>query len=1002
MQTVLRNTVLSALQKPAGRLSILLCIALLVRLLFLGFDGFHVDVQTFEAWTLTLRDLPLSSFYARAGFADYPPGYLYVLTFLARIYSVIGTGDGNYNTLHLLVKLPGIVFDLINAVLAYTLVRRFMNDGRALFAAGFVAFNPAFIFISAYWGQVDSVAATFVLLALLAIDSGLRKTWPPLLVGTVAWTALAVSVLIKPAALLLAPLLLAWPLAVWKQQGPEGRGLRIGAGCAGIALAMIVTYGLSLPFAPAHSPVGVATWLIQRYQFGSNVYPYNTINAFNLYSITQPFWVPDSVHPIAALGMTQATWSAVLVIIATLAFAVRFVMLATPLAAVEAAALTLFTFFVLATRMHERYIFDAVLLLMILSSIERKYRVAAILTSITLFLNLVYSLQYLNVMTASTPGVDPRNLMPLISGPCSFLNTLTLLYFALHYFGVFGHEEQQESKDTTSIHLPAKMSDRMTSGFASARTWFDRYVRQPNLREGFTSFTRLDSYLTAGFVLLSFAICIVNYAYPAEKIFDEIYYARSGEEYLKHVEQFEWTHPPITKLIITLSMMLFGGLHGGDTSYGWRFLNVVVGSLMVGLLYAFTKRLCGSTLFAGIAAGFLLFDGFHFAQSRIATPEITVAFFCLLTLYTFYRFWTASEAMPEERAPLSDKLLATYGAASVVGLLAGLALSKFAGTMPGQVVPVWMPPVILALYGLAGAYTIVRLLNSKRSVAANAWLAALTISAGCLGACKWNGLFDIFVVWGCAFALLCSRWFPKLRLFGNPRALPLDLLMASMVFVGGAIYVIAYIPYFFLGHSLFDMLVLQHSMYAYHADLRATHPYSSAWWQWPILERPISYYYHDFRVGAAARQDSACCVAEILALPNPLVWWLGLVSVPAVAIVGWIEKRRGYLLLVLAYILQWLPWIASPRIAFEYHFFPNLAIICCCDALLLQRLWQSVGETSSLRSWQRITCISISVLVVVAFVYWYPIVSGTGMTYQEWSNRVLTWLPSQLHFMNWI
>ena len=40
----------------------------------------------------------------------------------------------------------------------------------------------------------------------------------------------------------------------------------------------------------------------------------------------------------------------------------------------------------------------------------------------------------------------------------------------------------------------------------------------------------------------------------------------------------------------------------------------------------------------------LLFDGFHFVQSRIATPEITVAFFSLATLYAFYRVWTASAA----------------------------------------------------------------------------------------------------------------------------------------------------------------------------------------------------------------------------------------------------------------------------------------------------------------------------------------------------------------------
>jgi len=40
-------------------------------------------------------------------------------------------------------------------------------------------------------------------------------------------------------------------------------------------------------------------------------------------------------------------------------------------------------------------------------------------------------------------------------------------------------------------------------------------------------------------------------------------------------------------------------------------------------------------------------------QSRIATPEITVAFFSLLTLYAFYRLWLATQVAA--RAVLDDK-----------------------------------------------------------------------------------------------------------------------------------------------------------------------------------------------------------------------------------------------------------------------------------------------------------------------------------------------------------
>ena len=61
------------------------------------------------------------------------------------------------------------------------------------------------------------------------------------------------------------------------------------------------------------------------------------------------------------------------------------------------------------------------------------------------------------------------------------------------------------------------------------------------------------------------------------------------------------------------------------------------------LLYVFAKRITGSTLFATIAALLLTFDGMHFVQSRIATPEGFVVFFATLAVYAFYRFWISSQ-----------------------------------------------------------------------------------------------------------------------------------------------------------------------------------------------------------------------------------------------------------------------------------------------------------------------------------------------------------------------
>jgi dolichyl-phosphate-mannose--protein O-mannosyl transferase len=304
-------------------------------------------------------------------------------------------------------------------------------------------------------------------------------------------------------------------------------------------------------------------------------------------------------------------------------------------------------------------------------------------------------------------------------------------------------------------------------------------------------------------------------------------------------------------------------------------------------------------------------------------------------------------------------------------------------------------------------------------------------------------------VWLLAAFVVAQPWIFGRRpaLWGNPQGFSVDIVIAAMLFVGATIYMLSYIPYFLLPahHNLSDLVGLQKQMFGYHYDLVAKHPYSSKWWQWPILQIPISYYYQDFRRGAAASSAAACCVSEILALPNPVVWWTGLFSVPLLAWWGWRERNKGYVLLVSAYLLQWLPWILSPRIAFEYHFFPNLAIIILADAVLLQRVWTSRQGTTwsslSLPSvvtaallalfvavpvlwmvrggWMYADAAGLGTLVAVfwffcafprfavrtyvaavlaAFIFWYPVTAATPLSWQAWNARMLT----QLEGNNWI
>ncbi|MGZ3520477.1 MAG: phospholipid carrier-dependent glycosyltransferase [Vulcanimicrobiaceae bacterium] len=607
------------------------------------------------------------------------------------------------------------------------------------------------------------------------------------------------------------------------------------------------------------------------------------------------------------------------------------------------------------------------------------------------------------------------------------------------------------------------------------RSWFS-----PG--EGVAGLTRLDILIAAVLTVASFILTAVHYTWPAHWYFDEVYYPRSAQEYLKGAPQYEWTHPPLTKELIAFSMLLWGGLHSahGDTAYGWRFMNLVVGALMVFLIYAFAKRITGSTAFATIAGGLLLFDGFHFAQARIATPEITVGFLTLATSYAFYRYWIASQVRvaPE----LRKGWFTVYAIGTMACAGAGFLLSWL---VAGRLFHQW--PVAVAVAGLyltLVLYLIFRLnvlprlcatgireasyadgsvvrveANGESAFAripdsvkmrkgtryyndgelqiayerdctlgystpdgfatfspdgtmyakgatlrrgdAALWLWVLGLACGLAAAAKWNGLFNIFAIWAIGGLIVLARRSYRPAVWGNPFGIPLDVLVAVMLVATASVYTLSYTPFFMtpkpatyaVGHDLDALLELQNQMFVYHDVTVARdqpHPYASKWWEWPLLYQPVVYAYEPS--GAVA--DGAakgCCVQEIIALPNPLVWWAGLITVPLVAVLAWRERNKAYLLLVVSYLVQWLPWTRSPRMLFEYHFFPNLAIICLCDAIALKWVWDRFKDDPGTAMAAKISIGVALGAVVLLFVFFYPTLSFAPTTYEAWRMRM--WFP---------
>jgi hypothetical protein len=293
---------------------------------------------------------------------------------------------------------------------------------------------------------------------------------------------------------------------------------------------------------------------------------------------------------------------------------------------------------------------------------------------------------------------------------------------------------------------------------------------------------------------------------------------------------------------------------------------------------------------------------------------------------------------------------------------------------------------------------------SQRGRHAKLWLVVFTVALGALVASKWYGI----MAFGVSFVLLVGIWLQQFvfegrpTLWGNPRGFRLDVALAAIVFIAATVYATVWIPDA-VRHipgevqNLNDLVKRQYDMFEYHDTLKATHPYQSEWWQWPLDARPVAYYYKDHR--ADQTNPKGCCVAEIISLPNPTILWFGLLCVPIVGFLAWKERNKAYALLIVTYLLQWLPWMRSPRITFAYHFYVDIPLICLCNAIVLQRLWHWAKHEGPIPARFAAAGMAVYVaLVVASFMFFYPVLAGTDLPWNQWDWRMLHPL---LHY-NWV
>ena len=321
---------------------------IVIRLYLVTLPSFRIDMNSWLAWSARLVEVTPLHFYAPNYFADYLPGYLYILWFIGKSFQILFSPLSIFsNQFEIYLKFITNLFDFGTAYFIYKIVARY-NRKWANWSSLLYLGNPALTFNSSVMGQVDGVPTFFLIYAIyLLLESKKATLW-----GIV----MAIAGLIKPQVLVVLPIML---LALFKQ-------FSIKQVLTSIIIFISLPFILSSPFFLNDPIFG----LIKLLQKSVEVYPFNSIFAYNFWGLFG--WWQSDINTL--FHLTYRNWGVIL-------FGFTLILIFIPLTYKKysskpsiiymAFALSAMDFFLFLTRIHERYLFPVFALFLIAVSIKK-------------------------------------------------------------------------------------------------------------------------------------------------------------------------------------------------------------------------------------------------------------------------------------------------------------------------------------------------------------------------------------------------------------------------------------------------------------------------------------------------------------------------------------------------------------------------------------------------------------------------------------------------------
>lgn len=422
-------------------------------------------------------------------------------------------------------------------------------------------------------------------------------------------------------------------------------------------------------------------------------------------------------------------------------------------------------------------------------------------------------------------------------------------------------------------------------------------------------------------------------SYYNSTYFDEIYHARTAYEHLHGLPTYEWTHPPLGKVLMMVGIQIFG-----MTPFGWRFMGALMGVLMLPVMYLMVKQLGGSRLLATLAMALMALDSMHFTQTRIATIDSYAVFFIMLMYLFMFRYIR----MSFNRQPLKNTLVPLI----LCGVTMGFACAtKWIG--------IYAASGLAVLFFWSFIRRFMEYLHARKRAPDE---------------------FDSDE----ERALIASA-----RAFWPKALITAGVCVVFFIIVPLLIY---YFSYYWQmqaagGLSVRRVAELQTKILNYHAGLGGDdHYFRSPWYEWPVIAWPMWYY-------SGTAYQPLGMISSISCMGNPAVWWTGLAAIIAtLIIVAW--KRRAddtSLTVSIGFLSQYLPWVLVPRSTFIYHYFASVPFIIMATVFIMGRLEKRNRD---------VFIIGFTILIglaLILFIMFYPLESGLPVArayaqYLRWFN----------------